>query len=107
MRTSDLIEKAIRSGAWPNEHGYMCHAVWAQIEELYPSRGGFANERAQHQARRKALLQIDEVVSAINPSAISIVGALNYNGREDIAENIDELKQLWCWIVFDMRRRGL
>lgn len=94
MKLSEAIELALVNKAYCVETPYMCHAlVNINLDEFVG--------------------HVMAMVKNIYPWAHSLLGALGYinapcrNWLADDCTNFQVTKQLYCWWVFDLKRKGL
>jgi hypothetical protein len=89
MKLSEAIELAITSGRYPKKSQYMCFI----LEDL---------EQKEHKA------SVQEMVHKINPYYITLRGALLSTQQVTVDMDITKyMLDLYCWWVFDLKRKGL
>lgn len=93
MKLSQAIERALVKGYYTPGNPYMCNAMCAM---------GYWN--LEH--------DIAAMVDTINPDNYTLIGALRniypdkFNAMS-CAEEFAYTSQLYCWWVFDLKRKGL
>lgn len=92
MKLSEAIEHALKKRVYDQFNPYMCNAM----------------ESLDHTYHVPA---IEEMVESIAPDNYTLWGALNDTRPEFIgmsqADQFAFTSQLYCWWVFDLKRKGL
>jgi hypothetical protein len=93
VKLSEAIERALVKGVYDASNPYMCNAMYSM---------GYPNFEAD----------IAEMLDTISPDNYTLIGALG-DVYPDTFGNMNYLKkfaytsQLYCWWVFDLKRKGL
>lgn len=101
-KPSEIIELTLHSGLYgANGHSYMCFA----IADMYET------DRITLEEADEASDMVRDLVHSIDPNCCSMVSALFcaciIDGSES-SEYFDAYTfQLYCWFVFDLKRKGL
>lgn len=100
MKLSEVFEFVLTKKLYPDEHVYMCSA----LNSLQKYRVSWAD-------KEKALAYVVLLILKIAPNNHRLGKALIAAGylpadvsKEDKAAYT---KQLFCWVVFDLKRKGL
>lgn len=102
MKLSAAVEKAIREGIYGTHDPYMCHALQTMgyVEHVHAVQ-------LMIQTIHPTAALGNPLVCALDDSPNAVFCFADYSEDVSRKREFQHLRQLYCWWVFDLKRKGL